>query len=133
MNAESSATEAVVRNHLQAFLEQRGIPAIVDDYDESAQFFNEARIYRGKHEIGGFFTGFIDSLPAGAIDRFSLTSLLVDGGIAYITWHVEDEIPLGTDTFVVQNGKIVSQTFAMHSLPTPEMRLDQYRSAGATP
>ena len=115
MNAASSATEAVVRNHLQAFLEQRGIPAIVADYDESAQFFTEAKIYNGKQEIGGFFTDFVDSLPAGAIDRFSLTSLQVDGGVAYITWRVDDEIPLGTDTFVVRDGKIVSQTFAMHS------------------
>lgn len=117
MKTESSATEAVVRNHLQAFLEGRGIAAIVDDYAESAQFYTESKIYRGKQEIGGFFTGFIGSLPAGAIDRFTLTSLLVDGGIAYITWHVGDEIPLGTDTFVVQNGKIISQTFAMHSVP----------------
>ena len=118
MNTESSVTETVVRNHLQAFLEQKGIVAILNDYDENARFYSEARIYQGKQEIQGFFTGFIGSLPAGAIDHFSLRSLRVDGNIAYITWSVGTDIPLGTDTFVVDNGKIVSQTFAMYAAPS---------------
>ena len=88
-----------------------------DDYDEDAHFYSEAKIYRGKHEIHGFFTDFIAALPAGAIDRFTLTSLRVAGNVAYITWSVGDDIPLGTDTFVVNNGKIVSQTFAMYAVP----------------
>jgi ketosteroid isomerase-like protein len=117
MDTESSVTETVVRNHLQAFLEQKGIAAILDDYDENAQFYTEAKIYQGKQEIHGFFTDFIDSLPVGGIGRFSLRSQQVDGNIAYITWSVGGDIPLGTDTFVVDNGKIVSQTFAMYALP----------------
>jgi hypothetical protein len=55
--------------------------------------------------------------PPGAIDRFSLRSQRVDGNIAFITWSVGSGIPLGTDTFVVNNGKIVSQTFAMYAVP----------------
>jgi len=117
MNTESSVTETVVRNHLQAFLEQKGIVAILNDYDENARFYSEARIYRGKREIHGFFADFIGSLPEGAIERFALRSLRVDGSIAYITWSVGDDIPLGTDTFVVGDGKIVSQTFAMYAAP----------------
>ena len=117
MNTQSSVTETVVRNHLQAFLEQKGIAAIVNDYDENARFYSEAKIYQGKQEIHGFFSNFINSLPAGAIDRFSLRSLQVDGDIAYITWSVGADIPMGTDTFVVGNGKIVSQTFAMYAVP----------------
>jgi ketosteroid isomerase-like protein len=117
MNTETSVTEAVVRNHLQAFLQQKGVAAIVSDYDETARLYSEAEIYQGKQQIGDFFAGFIDSLPAGAIDRFSLRSLRVDDDIAYITWSVGSEIPLGTDTFVVDNGKIVSQTFAMYAVP----------------
>ncbi len=116
MENESAVTETVVRHHLQAFLEQQGVAAIVSDYDEDARFYSEARIYRGKSEIQGFFRGFIASLPARAIERFTLTSLLVDRNIAYITWCVGSDIPLGTDTFVVGNGKIVSQTFAMYAV-----------------
>jgi hypothetical protein len=115
MNVETSVTETVVRNHLQAFLEQKGVAAIVSDYDEDARFYSEAKLYRGKQEIYGFFTDFISSLPAGAIERFTVRSLRVDRDIAYITWCVGSDIPLGTDTFVVDDGKIVSQTFAMYA------------------
>src|SRR3954451_17501277 len=117
MNVETSVTETVVRNHLEAFLEQKGIAAIVDDYDEDARFYSEAKIYQGKQEIRDFFVDFIGSLPAGSIDHFSLRSQRVDGNIAYITWSVGPDIPMGTDTFVVHNGRIVSQTFAMYAVP----------------
>ena len=117
MTTQSSVTETVVRNHLQAFLEQKGIAAILNDYDENARFYSEAKIYEGKQEIQGFFRDFIGSLPAGTIERFSLRSLRVDGNIAYITWSVGADIPMGTDTFVVRNGKIVSQSFAMYAVP----------------
>ena len=115
MSPESADTEVVVRNHLQTFLEQKGIAAIVNDYDDTARLFSEAKIYHGKQEIHGFFSEFIDSLPAGAIDQFALKSMQVDGNIAYITWQVGSAIPLGTDTFVVDDGKIICQTFAMHA------------------
>ena len=115
MTDPSSVTEAVVRNHLKAFVEQKGIAAILDDYDENARFYSETRVYHGKREICDFFVEFIGTLPPGAIERFALRSLRVDGRIAYITWNAGDDIPLGTDTFVVNDGKIVSQTFAMCS------------------
>jgi ketosteroid isomerase-like protein len=115
MNTESAVTEAVVRSHLEAFLEQKGIAAILNDYADDARFYSEAKIYQGKQEIQGFFTEFIESLPAGGIDRFALRSLQVDGNVAYITWNVGSDIALGTDTFFVENGRIVAQTFAMYA------------------
>jgi len=115
MNAQSSETEAVVRNHLQAFVEKRGVAAILSDYDDDARFHSEARTYRGKSEIGQFFENFIASLPPGAAESFSLRTLRVDGEVAYITWSAGRDIPLGTDTFVVRNNRIVSQTFAMYA------------------
>jgi ketosteroid isomerase-like protein len=117
MNIDPAVTEAVVRNHLQAFLEQKPVAEIVSDYADDARFFSEARIYRGKQEIQGFFTDFIAALPARAIERFTLKSLQIDRNIAYITWCVGDDIPLGTDTFLVDDGEIVSQTFAMYAAP----------------
>lgn len=107
------ATETVVRGHLQAFLEQQGIDAIISDYDEDACFLSEAKVYRGKREIQGFFEQFMAGLPPHVIGRFALRSLRVAGEVAYITWSVGRELPLGTDTFVVRDGKIVAQTFAM--------------------
>ena len=114
----SAATEAVVRKHLQAFLEQKGMAAILSDYDDNARFYTETKIYHGKHEIQLFFTDFVASLPAGAIDRFALRSMQVDGNIALITWNVGNDIPLGTDSMVVDNGRIVAQTFVMYAAAT---------------
>ena len=115
----ASVTETVVRSHLQAFLEQKGLPAILADYDEEACFLSEEKAYRGKREIQGFFEDFIAALPPHATERFALRSLRIAGDVAYITWSVGSALPLGTDTFVVRNGKIVAQTFAMHAAPTP--------------
>ncbi len=114
MNTQSSVTEAVVRNHLRAFLEQEGVDSIVTDYHDATRFYSEAKIYHGKREVRGFFVDFLAGLPERALERFELRSLQIEGNIAYITWRVGDDIPLGTDTFVVDDGKIVSQTFAMH-------------------
>src|SRR3954447_14149286 len=110
------ATETVVRNHLMAFVEEKPVDVIVSDYADDAVFCTEAKIYRGRQEIHDFFEGFIASLPAQAVNRFTLRSLWADRNIAYITWRVGNDIPLGTDTFVVENGKIVSQTFAMYAV-----------------
>jgi ketosteroid isomerase-like protein len=92
MNTEPGATEAIVRNHLQAFVEQKGIDALLSDYDDDARFHSEARAYRGKREIGDFFASFIGSLPPGATGRFSLRTLRVEGELAYITWSAGREI-----------------------------------------
>jgi ketosteroid isomerase-like protein len=114
MTNNSAATESVVNAHLQAFLKQQDIADIIVDFDDNARLLTEAKIYRGKEAIHEFFVDFIGSLPADAINQFSLSSMQVDGDIAFVTWRVGDDIPLGTDTFVVKNGKIISHTFAMH-------------------
>src|SRR3954469_10687085 len=87
-------------------------------YDDDARFLTEDRVYRGKQEIRGFFRDFLASLPVGAIDHFALRALRVHRTVAYITWCVGSDISLGTDTFVVEYGKIVAQTFAMTPVTT---------------
>ena len=114
MNTRSRDTEAIVRRHLQAFLDQRGLDAIVSDYADEACFLSESNTYRGKQAIRGFFGAFIAALPPKAIANFTLRSLRVEEDVAYIVWSAGGELPLGTDTFIVRNGKIVTQTFAMH-------------------
>jgi ketosteroid isomerase-like protein len=115
MNPIPADTETVVRRHLDAFLQQKGLDAILSDYADDACFLSEERTYLGKPAIRGFFEAFIAALPPRAIDRFALRSLRVQGEVAYITWNVGTDLPLGTDTFVVRGGRIVSQTFAMHA------------------
>ena len=117
MNGSSGDTETLVRHHLTAFLEQQGLDAILDDYADDACFLSEGRAYCGKPAIREFFEGFIAALPSDAMDGFTLRSLRVQGDVAYITWSAGPRLPLGTDTFVVRNGRIAAQTFAMHAVP----------------
>lgn len=117
MNREVSDTETVVRQHLQAFVEQRGLDAILADYADDACLLSEGRAYCGKSAIREFFDAFIAGLPPRAISQFALRSLRVQGDLAYITWSAGPELPLGTDTFVVRQGRIASQTFAMVAAP----------------
>jgi ketosteroid isomerase-like protein len=117
MNPNPGDTESVVRHHLQTFLEQQGIDAILSDYADDACFLCEGRAYCGKPAIRGFFSEFIAALPPQALGQFALRSLRVVGEVAHITWSAGLELPLGTDTFVVREGRIVSQTFAMYAPP----------------
>ncbi|MEO7640054.1 MAG: nuclear transport factor 2 family protein [Ramlibacter sp.] len=117
MNTSKSDTETVVRRHLQAFIEQQGLDAILADYADDACFLNDDHSYCGKQEIRMFFSNFVAALPPDAITQFKLHNLLVNGEVAYITWSAGRKLPLGTDTFVVRQGRIVSQTFAMYAAP----------------
>ena len=119
MSTCSTETENVVRQHLHAFLQGHGADAIISDYHESARLITEDQVFAGRPAIRHFFEQFLGALPPGATDRFKLKNLRVDGTMALITWNVGNDIPLGTDTFVVVDGKIASQTFAMHAAPAP--------------
>jgi len=115
MDSRSIDTERVIRRHLQAFREQQGLDAILSDYGDDACFLGEATVHRGKQAIRGFFEGFIAALPPRAIADFALRSLRVEGDLGYITWSAGPALPLGTDTFLVRDEKIVAQTFALYS------------------
>jgi ketosteroid isomerase-like protein len=117
MNRNSGDTETVVRQHVQTFIEQQGVDAILEHYADDACFLSEGRAYCGKPAIRTFFEGFIAALPPQAIGQFTLRSLRVQDEVAYITWSAGPDLPLGTDTFVVRKGRIVSQTFAMYAVP----------------
>jgi len=109
-------TETIVRRHLQAFVQQQGLDAILQDYADDACLLGEGRAYCGKAAIRGFFDQFITELGPQTIAQFKLRSLRVQDELAYITWSAGPRLPLGTDTFVVRQGRIVSQTFALYAL-----------------
>ena len=47
---------------------------------------------------------------------FKMLRQEVLGEIAFIVWDSPKYTPLGTDTFLIRDGKIVTQTFAAHLL-----------------
>jgi hypothetical protein len=109
----STSTHAVLENHLKAFGE--GIEAILADYTNDSIVITPDATYRGLAEIRDFFTAFVEALPEGLWDAFTMKRQEVVGEVAYILWEANPWFPLGTDTFVVREGKIAFQTFAAYA------------------
>jgi hypothetical protein len=74
---------------------------------------------RGTKAIRPFFQAMIAEFgKPGAV--FRLKRQCVEGDYAYILWTAEtaDNVyELGTDTFVVRDGKIVAQSFTCRTMP----------------
>jgi ketosteroid isomerase-like protein len=106
------STKDVVDNHLKSFGE-RDLKGILSDYGPGAVLFTPEGPLRGIDAIRPFFQAMLAEFgkPGAA---FSLKQQFVEGDYAYILWTAEtaDNVyELGTDTFVVRDGKIVAQSF----------------------
>ena len=105
------STEAVLQNHLRAA--KIGVDAVMQDYTDQSVLITHDRTYRGLSEIRGFFTALFSALPAGFFDALQMQRQEIVGEVAYILWERKPQIARATDTFVVRNGKILVQTFAV--------------------
>jgi ketosteroid isomerase-like protein len=105
------STEAVLQNHLRAA--RVGVEAIMQDYTDDSVLITHDATYHGLAEIRGFFTALFSTLPAGFFDELRMIRQEIAGEVAYILWERTPQIARATDTFVVRNGKILVQTFAV--------------------
>ena len=105
------STEAVLQNHLRAA--KMGVEAVMQDYTDESVLITQDGTYRGLAEIRGFFTALFGALPRGFFDALELKRQEISGEVAYILWERKPQIARATDTFVVRNGKILVQTFAV--------------------
>ncbi len=108
----AAQTEATLLHHLTAF-GGGDVDEILADYTEESVLITPDGALRGLAEIRPLFENFVKILPPGA--DFQMLKQVTEGELAYIFWKAESEstrIPLGTDTFIVRDGKIVLQTFA---------------------
>ena len=105
-------TRAVLDHHLAAF-RAGDVEEIMEDYsEESVMLMHDGEI-RGLEALRAAFTEFFSGeFEAGTYD-FSLDALKVEGDVAYIVWHASTEAadyPVGSDTFVIRDGTIMTQT-----------------------
>jgi ketosteroid isomerase-like protein len=105
------STEAVLQNHLRAA--KVGVDAIMQDYTDHSVLITHDATFRGLAEIRRFFTVLFDALPAGFFDELRMIRQEIVGEVAYILWERKPQIARATDTFVMRNGKILVQTFAV--------------------
>lgn len=110
--SRAASTKEVVEQHLKCFREG-DLKGILADYAPGAVFFTPDGLLRGADEIKPLFQAMIAEFgkPGAA---FNMKHQSVDGDYAYILWTAEtaDNVyALGTDTFIVRDGKIVAQSF----------------------
>jgi len=124
------STEATLGHHLQAISE--GVDAIMQDFTPDSVLFTPDGPLRGLEPIRGFFDGFLSTSPPELLRAITLVRQDIQGDVAYIIWKAEPYIPLATDTFVVRDGKIVAQSFALLApSPVPAGAPAATTSAGA--
>lgn len=109
--ALAQSTNEVWSHHIRAW-EARSVDAIVSDYSDESVLVLNNQVFKGRKNIANVFRQLFSIFSAGAnkIDAPQVFDRFV-----YITWHFtpagKQEF-FGTDTFVIEDGKIVLQTIA---------------------
>jgi hypothetical protein len=109
---------ALLNRHLTSF-QKKDLNALMEDYTNESVFITQAATYKGIEEIKGFFTDLMGYFPPQG-SSFTLDKTIVSDDLIYIVWHAKTpriDIPLGSDTFIIKDGKISRQTFVKSSLP----------------
>ena len=110
-NGVAAATQDVLTHHLNCFGDLAGTMA---DYTAESRFFTPDGLLRGPEAIRRFFVRLFEEFAKPGMS-FEMLRQEVDGDTAYLVWKAEtadNRFEVGTDTFIVRNGKIVTQTFA---------------------
>lgn len=105
------STEATLGHHLQA-VGTRDVDTILEDYAEDAILFAPQATFRGREQLRSFFESALQIFTPEVLGQFRMLRQDVAGDVAYIVYAAGPTMPLGTDTFVIRDGKIVVQTFA---------------------
>jgi ketosteroid isomerase-like protein len=113
-----TSTKDVLDHHLKSFGEG-DLKGILSDYASDAVMFTTDGPRKGVDAIKPLFQAMIAEFgnPGTA---FTMKRYFIEGDYAYILWNAEtaDNVyDLGTDTFVIKDGKIVAQSFTGKILP----------------
>lgn len=103
--------KTVLEHHLAAFA-SNDLDELMRDYAENAEVWTENGIIKGSEAIRSFFAYAFELFPKGET-KLSLRKQVVEGNKAFIMWEAESpaaRVPLGVDTFVFHDDKIVFQS-----------------------
>jgi hypothetical protein len=109
--------QEVLQHHLSAFVEA-DVNEIVKDFTEESEIFTPDGALKGLNAIRSFYEESFKIIPKGS--TLEMKQVIVRDNIAYMAWSCESSfvsIPLGTDSFIIENYKILYQTLAAHIIP----------------
>jgi hypothetical protein len=105
-------TQKVVGHHIKS-MARGNMEAVLSDYTEESVVYWAEGTSKGLAEIELFAQRFLDSLPEGFWQNAKTLQASFDGEVGYTLWE-SPGVPMGTDTYIVRDGKIMVQTFAMY-------------------
>ena len=114
----AATTQDVLTHHLDCF-GKGDLAGIMADYTAASRLFTPDGVLRGSDAIRALFVRLFAEFAKPGMS-FDMVRQEVDGDVAYIVWKAEtadNRYELGTDTFVVRDGKIAAQTFAAKASP----------------
>ena len=108
------SAEAVLNHHLAGF-SSGDVDIVMEDYTDDSIVILPETTLTDLASIRAFFAELFSGLFKLGTYEFTMDRMEISGNIAYIIWHSANEgvdVKLGTDTFLIQDGKIAVQTFA---------------------
>jgi len=109
----AEAAEAVLDHHLGAFA--HGVDEIMSDYTDESVIITQTQAFKGRAEIRAFFENFIKTAPEGFWGAFKISTKSAYGDVAYLVWSATPWVTQATDTLVIRDKKIMTQTFTAYS------------------
>src|SRR5215831_19622787 len=113
-----ASTKDVLDYHTKA-LGGGDLNAVLADYSLDAVLFTKDGAFKGLDAIRPVFAAIVSEFRKPGL-KVNTIQHLIDGDYAYLLWTAEtaDNVyEMGTDTFVVRNGKIVAQSFTANVKP----------------
>jgi hypothetical protein len=110
---DEAKTKEVLDRHFEAFF-GNDIDAIMADYADDVVFVGSTDTYTGKAAVKALFENVFKVIPKDSTTH-EIVKTVTKSDIAYIIWKGKGpkvEFAFATDTFIIQNGKIIRQTFA---------------------
>ena len=111
---------AILERHNAAFA-AGDVGAMLADYAEDAVFIGPMGVLQGHEQIGAFFTAVVEEFAKPGAS-FTVKQTDFTDNVAYFSWQAEtaDNVyDLGSDTYVIENGKIATQTLTLMVTPKP--------------
>jgi hypothetical protein len=112
------STLKVLNHHWEAF-KANDLEATMADYTEESVLITPDKTYKGLQEIRDNFVFAFSQFPKDS-STLTLQKSIVQKDVGYIIWEASApkiKLSFGTDTFIIQGGKIIRQTYAGVAAP----------------
>ena len=110
-------TQEIVNHHLSAFYDA-DVDEIMKDFTEDSEMLTPEGVLKGLNVIRSFYEEVFKMLPKGS--TLEMKQMFVRDNLAYVAWNCESAfvtIPVGADSYIMENDKIKYQTLCAHIIP----------------